>query len=109
MNKLFITAAILAVSVSAAEAKCTKKSLNGSWSLGAAGGSGAILGSASGGTFTFTIGGDTLTLNRCELQFDVVQGQRQRNGGGHANYLQNQLRENSRLGSKAQSSPGAGD
>ncbi len=62
MNKLFITAAILAVSVTAAEAKCTRKSLNGNWVLGFGGGGSGILGSASGGTFTFGSGGATLIM-----------------------------------------------
>ncbi len=74
MNKLFITAAILAVSVSVAEAKCTKKSLNGNWSLGLAGGGPAFLGSASGGTFTFTSGMSTLTLSVANFSSTSCKG-----------------------------------
>lgn len=61
MKNILIASAILAASVTSAEAVCTKKSLNGNWNLGVLG-SIAIPGSAAGGTFTFTGGGDTVIM-----------------------------------------------
>ncbi len=62
MKKLIIAAAILAASVTAAEAKCSKKALNGSWSL-AVNGEVAAIGTASGGIFSFAGGLLSLTLS----------------------------------------------
>jgi hypothetical protein len=61
MKNLVIASAILAASVSAADAKCSKKALNGSWSLAFAGQVVGV-GTAAGGTFTFSIGGNPFTL-----------------------------------------------
>ncbi len=61
MKKLIIAAAVLAATVTSAEAKCSKKALNGNWSLAIAGNVVAV-GNASGGVFTFTVGMETLTM-----------------------------------------------
>jgi hypothetical protein len=61
MRKILIAAAVLAVSVTSAEAICTKKSLNGNWNLGVLG-SFAVQGTAAGGTFTFPSANFAMTL-----------------------------------------------
>jgi hypothetical protein len=77
MKKLIIAAAVLAVSTAAAEAKCSKKALNGTWAL-AVGGEVAVIGTASGGVFTFTNGMDTLTLTLSTFSSTKCKG----NGSG---------------------------
>jgi hypothetical protein len=72
MRKIIIAASMLALSVVAAEAKCTKKSLNGTWVLGA--GSTAIPGTAAGGTFTFISGGTTLTMTLSSFSSTKCRG-----------------------------------
>lgn len=62
MKKLILASAALAFSVSAAEAICTKKSLNGNWSLGTSGGSLGYVGSAAGGTFSFPSAALNMTI-----------------------------------------------
>jgi hypothetical protein len=81
MKKLFIAAAALAVSVTSAEAICTKKSLNGSWFLGIAG-EGAIPGTASGGTFNFSGGGTTATMTVSSFSSTTCKGSGTGNIGG---------------------------
>ncbi len=60
MKKVFLVAAALAMVTTAAEAKCTKKSLNGNWSMGFQGQgfpatmAGGVF-SGAGGAVTFTL------------------------------------------------------
>jgi hypothetical protein len=61
MKKLFIVAAALAATISTADAKCTKKSLNGSWALD--GGTAAGVGVMSGGVYNVTVGSTAVSLN----------------------------------------------
>jgi hypothetical protein len=61
MRKFVIASAVLAACVTAADAKCSKKALNGTWSLGLDG-EVLLTGTATGGVFTFTDGGNTLTM-----------------------------------------------
>ncbi len=72
MNKIFLAASIFAVLVTAAEAKCTKKSLNGNWELGTE--STAIPGTAAGGVFTFTFSGSTLTMTLSSFSSKTCRG-----------------------------------
>jgi hypothetical protein len=60
MKKILVAAALLAFTVPAAQAQCSKKALNGNWSVDV--GPLAISGTATGGNFTFTSGGGTLTF-----------------------------------------------
>ncbi len=72
MKKYLIAAAVLALSVSAAEAKCSKKALNGNWSLDLV--SVALPGTASGGNFTFVSGGSSFTFNLSSFSSTKCRG-----------------------------------
>ncbi len=73
MKKLIIAAAVLAACVISAEAKCSKKALNGNWAL-AAEGEVVAIGTASGGTFTFNIGGTPFVLTLTGFSSSTCKG-----------------------------------
>jgi hypothetical protein len=73
MKKLILAAAIIAASVGAAEAKCSKKSLNGNWMLHVAG-QGVPVVIAGGST---TISGITINFNlndKCKGVGSITDG-----------------------------------
>ncbi len=72
MRKLLVFAAILAVPIAAAEAKCTKKSLNGTWVMGI--GSEAAAGAMSGGSFSFSIPGVALSFTLTSFNSTTCKG-----------------------------------
>ncbi len=62
MKKIIIVLAALAATASIAEAKCTKKSLNGNWSIGTPV-VGTGTGTIAGGVLNVTLDGDVISLN----------------------------------------------
>ncbi len=60
MKALLIASTALILAASAAEAKCTKKSLNGTWQLGVATSTGT--GTMAGGNFSTSLGATPITL-----------------------------------------------
>ncbi len=72
MRKLLVFAAILAVPIAAAEAKCTKKSLNGTWAMG--GGTASGVGVMSGGTYNVTISGSAISFTLTSFSSTKCRG-----------------------------------
>jgi hypothetical protein len=77
MKKIIVVLSALAAMASVAEAKCTKKSLNGSWSIGAAV-LGAGTGTISGGVINVTIDGAPVSLTISSFSSTKCKG----TGGG---------------------------
>lgn len=72
MRTLLVAAAVLAAAVTAAEAKCTKKSLNGNWAANL--GSVAAVGVMAGGTYNVSIGGSTVNFTLTSFNSTKCRG-----------------------------------
>ncbi len=72
MKKFLIAAAALAFVATAAEAKCTKKSLNGTWSLGFAGIGG--IGTMSGGAIIVPISATSISFTLTSFSSTKCRG-----------------------------------
>jgi hypothetical protein len=72
MKTLIVAAAMLAAAVTAAEAKCTKKSLNGSWAIGLS--SISAVGTIAGGNFSATASGLTVDFSLSSFNSTKCRG-----------------------------------
>jgi hypothetical protein len=72
MRTLLVAAAALAAAVTAAEAKCTKKSLNGNWAANV--GSAAAVGVMAGGTYNVTVAGTTISFTLTSFNSTKCRG-----------------------------------
>jgi hypothetical protein len=72
MKKFLIVATALVATATAADAKCTKKSLNGSWAVGYS--TVAAIGTMASGTFTATLSGSTVTFTLSSFNSTKCRG-----------------------------------